>query len=262
MTLGRRINFIKACFFIYLFVFTSNFNVYASSDTVPVNDNKWHFLFAPYGWFSALNGEVTVKGRTHDINLPFSKILRNLKFAGQAHLEARYNRLTFILDPTYVKLAKNISDKFIHANLEAETLLIDAGAFYQLWASPPNPTQNFAILELLGGTRYLGVDNSIHFDELDTTLSKRVDLFSPIIGGRFRYYPNPKLELWLRGDVGGFNVDHVKSTWSTTLGLAYTVYPHVDLGIAYRALGMHFTQPQSAADIIFHGPMLGIAVYS
>lgn len=222
---------------------------------------SWHFLFAPYGWLTSLNGDVTVKGNTKHINIPFSKILKDLDFAGEAHLEAGYGRFTFLLDPTYLKLTADVDKNILKTTIRSQTTLVDTGFFYRLFSAAPGENQ-YASFELLGGARYLGANNALDFDRLpNLTVSSNIELISPIVGGRIKYNPTPKAELWLRGDVGGFNIDKVHRTWSATAGFAYIVHPHIELGIAYRVLDIDFSTKDATMNVLIHGPMLGIGFY-
>lgn len=261
-------------------------------------DNGWHFLVAPYGWMPAIDGEVTVKDTTHHVFIPFSKILSNLDFAGEIHLEANRGRLTFMLDPTYLKVTNNFEQmvdrtRFVilptpvpvtvpvttvltaNETLTSATTLIDGGIFYRLFSGAPAANQ-YASFEILGGGRYFGTNNSFEFrSSRNTTIdqftferlrsldvSSTNQLIAPIVGARIKYDPSPRWHLWVRGDGGGFNVDNMQSTWSATGGIGFTVHPHIDLGLAYRALDIKFTQSNAAMNVFMYGPMAGIAFYS
>ncbi|MGB6976743.1 MAG: hypothetical protein WBE18_04735 [Gammaproteobacteria bacterium] len=240
---------------------------YAFADLETRPDDGWHFLIAPYGWASSVEGDATVKNRTSHIHVPFRKILKYIDFAAEAHVEAGYGPLTLMIDPTYLKLSKDVNARLlntqftINAHLVSEVTLIDGGVFYRILSTGP-ATPEYASLELLGGARYLNVSNTLTFARISSTLSTNIQLTAPIVGARLKYDPTPRAHLWLRGDVGGFGVDNVKSTWSSTVGFAYTVYPHIDLGVAYRVLDIHFTTPNSTMNVLMYGPMIGIGFHS
>lgn len=234
----------------------------AATDNLQPTPNSWHFLFAPYGWFSSIKGKVTVKGITKTANIPFSQVLQDLDFAGEAHLEANYNRITFMLDPTYLKLAQDVDEDRLKTTLQSKTTLVDTGIFYRLLSTAPH-SNPYVALELLGGARYFGAKNELDFDRLpNLNVASTTQAWSPIVGGRIIFEPAAKSELWLRGDIGGFNVDHVHRTWSATAGFSYIIHRHIKLGVAYRALDIEFTQKAAAVNLLIHGPMLGIGFYS
>jgi hypothetical protein len=251
-------------FLSFIVLFFSNYAI-ADLDTRP--DMGWHFLIAPYMWGSSIDGDATIRDRTTHITIPFSKILKYLDFAAEAHLEAGYGPLTFMIDPTYLKLAKDVDARLprtqfsLHSHLISETTLIDGGVFYRILTTSP-ATKEYASLELLGGVRYLNVSNDLSFARISPTLSTNTQLTAPIVGARVKYDPAPRAHLWLRGDVGGFGVDNVKNTWSSAVGFSYTIYRHVDLGVAYRVLDIHFTTPHATMNVLMYGPMVGIAFHS
>jgi hypothetical protein len=229
-------------------------------------DEGWHFLVAPYGWASSVEGNATIQNRTTSIHIPFSTLLKYVDFAGEIHIEAGYGPLTLMIDPTYLKLSKDVNTQllntpfFLNGHLISKIVLVDGGVFYRVLSTSP-ATPEYASLELLGGARYLGVNNTLSFAAISPTLSTNTQLTAPIVGARLKYDPTPRAHLWLRGDIGGFGVDNVKNTWSTTAGFGYTVYPHIDLGLAYRVLDIRVTKPNSTINVLLYGPMIGIAFH-
>ncbi len=223
--------------------------------------NTWHFLFAPYGWMSSVDGDVTVRKNTVHAHIPFSQILKHMDFAGEAHIEANYNRWTFMVDPTYIKLSAAIQGRLIHTSLSSAMTLVDAGVFYRVASSSDPDNSQSSSLEFLGGARYLGFNNELDFSRPILSISDNINLFAPIVGARIKFNSSPRSQFWLRGDVGGADIDDVHSTWSATAGYAYAVYSHLKLGIAYRVLDMDFNTGRSAINIMYYGPMVGIGFY-
>lgn len=239
-----------------------------SVTTLPVSDyrvektpNTWHFVVAPYGWMSSIDGDVTVQKNTVHAHIPFSKILKNINFAGEAHIEATYNRWTLMVDPTYIKLSGSIDDRIIHTNLSSAMTLVDSGFFYQITSSSDDVNNQFSSLELLGGMRYLGFNNELDFERV-ATVHNHINLFAPIIGVRIKMNASPRSQFWLRGDVGGADIDNVHRTWSATAGYAYAVSSHIKLGLAYRVLDIDFNTGRSAINLLYYGPMLGVGFYA
>lgn len=277
------------CWFISVLSMSGNATAATANDAPPQSDGGWHVSFAPYGWLSGVDGNITLKGNTTHVHIPFKDIFKNLDFAGEVHLEANKGRWTFMIDPTYLKLSKDIKKSLsktinVPANGEAvvtaigtltsATTLIDLGAFYRLFSTPDN--KPYVSFELLGGARYLGLNNSLEYNRYlnvnidDQTFaqlrsfdaSTNDQMISPIIGARIKFNPTPNAHLWLRGDGGGFGIDHVTRTLSGIVGFAYTVHRHIDLGIAYRVLEIAFHKTNSSGDIVMYGPMIGISFYS
>lgn len=271
----KLIDFLKICLALSFFSIASS----AWADFRPdVNDDCWHVDFAPYLWASRVKGDVTAGNRQAHIDVPFSKILKDLDFAGQAHLEAGRGPWTLMVDATYIKLSKNVTTTLpapinflgpLDAGLVSKTGLVDLGGYYRVYCADLNCDQYFTT-EILGGARYLGLRNKLHLKLADfgtgpgLTLKSKSNFWAPIVGLRFKYILSPKVLTWLSGDVGGFHVDSVKNTWSATLGLGYNAFKYADIGIAYRIL--QFKVGKNAANNPRHsngklqmqGPMIGV----
>ncbi|MBW2243297.1 MAG: hypothetical protein JRH01_15020 [Deltaproteobacteria bacterium] len=64
----------------------------------PVSEPKWEFSLAPYLWTSSLEDEVTARGATVDIDVPFSDLLSNLDIGLMGVVEARRGRFIILVD--------------------------------------------------------------------------------------------------------------------------------------------------------------------
>ena len=68
-------------------------------------DGQWHFVVAPYFWFSGLNGDVSVRNLPEvPVEMSFSDIWSNFHFGALAHFEGRKDRWGFATDMMYVDL--------------------------------------------------------------------------------------------------------------------------------------------------------------
>jgi hypothetical protein len=235
-----------------------SFSLYSQSAIASSRDG-WHFMLTPYGWASSINADLRVKGRSADMNLTFIDILKHLDFAAQGHLEAGYGPWSLMIDPTYLKVNDNSQRRSIGLSIRSQTSLIDGGIFYRLFSKSFTPL-TFISLELLGGARHLGLKNSLTFNQA-LTVSDSTDMTAPIIGARIKTDLTAKLGFWVRGDIGGFHVDHVKQTWSTTLGMSYALQSHIDLGLAYRILKIDYSRSSSGMNLLLYGPMIGFSFH-
>lgn len=239
-------------------------------------ESQWHYTIAPYGWLASLSSDVTVKNITTHISVPFTTALKSLDFSGEIYLEAHRGPWAFMIDPIYTKLSPNrtvgpvyvgpsqIVVGPIDLNLVSQTTLVDAGVFYQFYKTNTG-LKGFTSIEALGGGRYFGLKNQLTLAPSNPqnfpgiTVSSAINVVAPIIGARINHY-YAKTHAWLRADVGGFGVDNVTNTWSTTLGLAYRVKPNWDIGIAYRVFNININQSlDSKISTLMYGPELGIA---
>jgi hypothetical protein len=244
---------------------------------------QWTLSFTPYSWLAGLNGDVTVKGRTAEVDIGPLEVLEDLDgVPWMSYTEARAGRLALYSDIVYAPLDIGISRTRSFggvtidaaAELAIEQLVIEAGAAYEI-ARLGSSTA----LDLLAGARYWRQEASIHLaltgtlDLAGLTLSRTraiaragdVDWVDPLFGLRLRHQVAPGQELLLRGDVGGFGAGsefswNVIGAYSFEVGVYYGVTVSGVLG--YRALAVDFEKGSGANrydyDVVQHGPLIGL----
>ena len=140
----------------------------------PVVLNPWTFTATPYGWLIGLNGPMTVKGRTTDVDVSFSDIWNFalhteipedlLELAG--YFEARNGRFSIFADVVYLKVAlgpnltrsRSVDDLNatvgLSAGLKVEMTIAELAAAYEVahWGVTNVPGSGSAI-DLYGGVR-------------------------------------------------------------------------------------------------------------
>jgi hypothetical protein len=62
--------------------------------------NKWQFSLTPYGWATSMNGDITARGHTVDVNEDFIDIVEKSDslLAWMTYFEARMARFSFFTD--------------------------------------------------------------------------------------------------------------------------------------------------------------------
>ena len=142
----------------------------------------WTFSFTPYGWFTGLDGNVTARGHTVDVNESFIEIAEksDMFAALMGYFEARRGRLSFFTDAVWADLGfpgdlnydingKVSSNPFArlpdftttikgnlkingNAQLGYQSLIVQSGATYEIakWGGGPSWTA----LDLLASARY------------------------------------------------------------------------------------------------------------
>ncbi len=78
------------CVALLLLVLTSAYGqTAASNEEKPTTGNdQWTFSVIPYLWGVSMNGKVTVDHYSTSSSMSFSDIMRDMKAAGELHLEA------------------------------------------------------------------------------------------------------------------------------------------------------------------------------
>jgi hypothetical protein len=258
--------------------------------------NSWMLSATPYGWLPFLNGDVTIKGRTADIDVTPIEVLEHLDAAPwMSYVEARKGRLSFYNDIFYAKLdadadrARSFDRASLNvaADVNIELAIIEAGATYELarWyhggGIKDSTPARVTALDLVLGARYWHQEMSLRlaltaaFDTtgLDISGSRAiarggdVDWVDPLIGLRIRHQLAPGQELMFRADVGGFDVGS-RISWNVTgaYNWDFAVRDGVTYSgmLGYRALSVDYTKGDGLSryqyDVLMHGPVVGLSM--
>ena len=239
----------------------------------PPGAEKWDFTVIPYLWATDLDGDITVKGVSSEVDMSFSDIWDNLDFAGQIHLEATKGKWGLFLDPTYMKLSvdEDVSVEFADVDVEVDTRmwLVEFGGFCRLFETTYSQNELPLWFDALAGGRYVNLKNEIDIEGslglVDIDVDDSQDWVDPIIGGRFYAYLGKKLLVWLRGDIGGFDVgDSSDFAWNVVAGAGYEITDSMTLMLAYRILDIDYDDGSGndrfEFDAQMQGPMIGLAI--
>jgi hypothetical protein len=242
--------------------------------------SPWTFTATPYAWAMMMNGSVTVKGRTGDINVDLNDLWNIVKqseipkdlAAFMGSFEARYDRFSIFSDLVYLKatlsgdMVRARGNNFVNAALNAsanfqdQMVIAEMAATYQVahWGSNATADSGTAI-DFLGGARYwwmegkLSATASAVLNISDLTLSggraiaksPSVDWVDPLVGVRLRHQFVPGLNLTVSGDVGGFDVGS-RLSWQALAALNYDFYKSKSVvwsGMAgYRGLYVDYSK--------------------
>jgi hypothetical protein len=162
----------------------------------PLAADPWTFSFTPYGWFTGINGNVTARGHTVDVDESFIDIAeKSNSFAAlMGYFEARKGRFGFFTDAVWADLGfpghvtydinrsvsgnpfarlpdfrvaiKGNLDINARAQLDYQSTIIQSGVAFEVakWGAGGGP--GFTALDLLGSARYWNqeVDLSLRVD--------------------------------------------------------------------------------------------------
>ena len=228
-------------------------------------DDQWRFSVVPLAWLAGINGNVTVRGRTADVNVNFDQIFQHLDGAFMAYLEARKDKFGFYAQPTYLKLEGDGNAGPLQGSLTLKMWVLEAGGIYQLgkWGE-----QKPLELDVFAGMRYWSLDADVNLngtrgDLINFSGSTTLDLYDPLVGLKAQRYLTEKLSLVLRGDIGGFGASNSSSdlSWQAIGLLGYDVSKHFAVFAGYRALALQKETGSGSgkhgADLILNGALLG-----
>jgi hypothetical protein len=237
------------------------------------NSEKWEFLVIPYLWASAIEGDVTVKGVSSEVDASFSDILDNLDFATQLHLEAARGRWGLFLDPTYIKLSADgdvptiVGD--VDVDVDTEEWLVEFGGFYRLYEGTCSKKEMPLWFDVMAGGRYFYVDNEIDIDGplgfVDINVDDSQDWVDPIVGARIQGYLTKKLVVSLRGDVGGFDMGNTSDfAWNVVASVGYELSERMTLLFCYRFLDVDYDDGSGndrfEYDVQMDGPAIALSI--
>jgi hypothetical protein len=102
-------------------------------------------VFRPYGWLTWLDGDITVRGRTADVDITPEDVIESLKMAWFSYAEARVGRIAIFNDIAYANLGASgdlarVRDNAavdVSAGLDVKQATIELGGAYVIgfWES-------------------------------------------------------------------------------------------------------------------------------
>ena len=139
--------------------------------------SDWTFSFTTYAWTPWISGDLTIKGRSFDVDVTAGQVLDALDWSGIpawfSYAEARNGRLVLFNDIAYAKLAGSksfaktgpLGAATLSGNVEAdyEQAIVEVGAAYEIW-SGMNPGVGTAAFDVLAGGRYWHQDTTVSAD--------------------------------------------------------------------------------------------------
>jgi hypothetical protein len=226
----------------------------------------WQVSVTPYLWGVSLKGDVTVKGKTAEMDLSFSDILDDLNMALLFEAEARKNRVGLYINTVWMQLEDDTRLLDITVDLAA----IGFGGYYRLgpWLLDAEAGASGPVLvtDIYAGGRYTYLSaevegKKIGFVDVDED-EKWVD---PIIGVRTLWGLTPKWSLMVRGDIGGFGVGS-DFMWQASGVVGYSFHllgdDNAKFFAGYRAIDWDYSDGSGSSkfewDMTAHGPLIGL----
>ena len=228
---------------------------------------NWEFDLIPmYLWMASMEGDMTVKGLTQSLELPFDEIFDSLEAAFTFHFEALYQkRWGFFVDYSLIDIKDSATGPGpFKANIEVDfdSKMAELGVIFRFHEDSRH------ILEALGGARFTDLEASISItgvpDPIPQFIAGDQNWWDPIIGLRYKWKMAEKWKLSLRGDFGlGFGAgDTSDTTWNAIGLIHFQPWKHVGFVGGYRALDVDYETGsginQFKYDMLMHGPLLAV----
>jgi len=237
--------------------------VWAQAQAAPATsmDGQWHFVVAPYFWFTGMKGDVSVKGIADiPIDKSFSDVMSDFHFGFLGHFEGRKDRFGFASDVMYISLRVPVAAGVpvlgqLGLDTTVKSTTVEGLAFYR--AANGGPKDNPANLDVLVGARYYGMSNQLNATLPAGDLEGGKQTFGwldGLVGLRFRAPLGSRVAFVGRGDVAGFGS---KFTWNVEGDLAARLSEHWAVGAGWRHMSIDYDKPGSDAqlfDLAYDGP--------
>jgi hypothetical protein len=235
-----------------------SFALCAGTQAQAESSSGWDFQVTPYAWLAGLGGEVgTIPGAPPvDVDLKFSDILDDLKFASMVTASARKDPLVFYADTTFVSTSSNV--------------LLGGALFNSVGIKSKTTTLAFAVgrtisessrghVDLYAGARAWRLNNKFTIRSATGALALRKETASwidPLIGITGRYRASDRWSLFGALELGGFGVG-ADSEWSVMAGATYDFSERVGLSFGWRHLEVDYSKTGVVFDVQQSGPFLG-----
>ena len=229
-------------------------------------EERWRFITAPHVWAAGMEGDITVRGITADVDIGFDEILDHLEGSFMAYMELRKEKFGFFASPLYMKLSGDAGGRRLEMDLEQELWIIEFGGFYNIGRFfPERPLTVDAIF----GGRYwhnrmeTEISGPLIGEQDDDSTS---DVIDPLIGFRANQHITEKLSWSFRGDLGGFGISEDTSdfSWQAMGLLGYDLSKKFTLLGGYRALALDQEEGsgngEHGIDVVMHGPIIGLEI--
>jgi len=227
-----------------------------SSQPVTASESGWQVRAALYGWGTALDGDVTLRGNNVPVDVGFDDVLDNLDYAVMGAVEIGNGKWSFLADLFYAELSSSNSKR----NLDFESQL---GQFIGNFVITYNVIDHSSTrFDVYAGARVNSIDAN-----LDITRSGIIGtrVFSgsdsktwvdPILGVRVQQELSNSFFVRALGDIGGFGVSS-DLTWQALAGLGYHINDSGSVLFGYRGIGTDYEDGAFGYNVISHGLLLG-----
>jgi hypothetical protein len=219
----------------------------------------WWFRAAPYGWVTAIDGDMRLGPLRVPVEVTLEDTLKDLDMAVMGILEAGYGRWSFGVDITYAEVSEDLEGGgrlFRSFRLEQTQWVINPALAYRVIESDDY------FMELFGGVRINGFEADVTSRFAgggQETRGAAVDWVDPVVGLRGQAELTERWFFRYNGDIGGFGAG-AELTWQVFGGLGFRFNEHVSLGLGYRALAVDYDKNAFALDTLTHGPLAGLEV--
>jgi hypothetical protein len=238
---------------------------FAQTAPAAAMDGRWHFVVAPYMWFSGIKGDVSVADVfAIPVDMSFSDIWEDFDVGLQGHFEGRKDRVGFGLDLMWVNLGAPVAPgaPVESVKVDVRQLVTEGFGFYRVMTG--GREDNPAHLDLLVGVRFTSMKTRLTLEGAngDEVNSDFQDLsWVDLMGGlKFRAPLGSRFAVLGRADIAGLGSN---LTWNLEGDLGFRASHHWTTGLGWRHLDIDYDngdeRPRKLIDVAYDGPRLWFA---
>jgi len=229
------------------------------------DEDGWHFGTMPMFWAAGLDGDVSIKGNTANVDASFSDILEHTEQSFATYLELRKGKFGVFASPLYLKLTGDQNGSVTEAEITSQLWIAEFGGYYRISdVFEVEPVK----LDLLLAGRYWDLHNDLKITTPGSTFkgSSTQTLLDPVVGIRVQNYLDKRLQIMLRGDAGGFGISNDTSniSWQAMGLLGYDLTKRFSVWAGYRALSIDTEEGgdsnKNGVNVIMSGVVLGLQI--
>jgi hypothetical protein len=258
----------------------------SSPETKPRDPNGWEFTFVPYGWFTAVSGDLTVNGASAPFDASFGDIVDDLNIALMGQFEVRKGAVGGFVNVVYSDLGASSTVGPFQlgpsgritvgpAKVDSSMTLLsaDVGVFVRTVDLQLNgglaEGGSRLIIEPYAGARIWYLDSEIRIPGQDRVfkLTSSDTWADAIVGFRSQWEITDRWNVTLIADIGGFVGGSTVTANGILLGgYRFGLFEGRDANavFGYRILYDDYSTGSGAnevgLDLAIHGPVLGLAI--
>jgi hypothetical protein len=218
--------------------------------SLPASAQDWEVSTTLYLWMAGIDGTLSANERSIEVDQSIGDVLSNLEFGAMGGLRAQNGSWIITGDLIYTGLGASVDQPA--AEVDVDMWIVSGDAGYELMPG----------FEVLGGLRYVSVENKIAFQgPLRITAEAEKSWVDPFFGVRMMPQLNEKWSLLTRVDLGGFDVGS-DFTWQFHIHAIREITDNASLAFGYRILSIDYDDEEGAnefgLDLTMHGPSAGL----
>ena len=226
-----------------------------TKDVFAQDQDSWQFVLTPTIWNASVEARLS-DSNSGGIDLPIDPDYRfftldNLDDYLSLKFEANHGRFGILFDSLRARYQDQTDNTFVNAIVASELGFIELSARYQLLDKHE--------LNLIGGVRRSFLDINMRLVP-GPAFEQSYSWTDPLIGMRYHYPISHNWHVWLRGDIGGFNVGTQRSI-NATADIQYILNSSVSFTMGYRYLDIKFKEDDVLYDVVLDGLYLGVGIH-